>query len=322
MNPQRLLDVLATPNDDVQQRLRILYEQADSHFERFRWRAAARALLEAYEALKASQPAGQRFHKGYPLHNLGVAHLLARNLAAPESQLSDWQAARRYTYLAFIEDALSAPLTPGAELGTPASSNLTSIFGATAGQLSVIAGASRDWALAHLGMLHDPQQIYERMAVDSAPDQGVPPISSERYPGQFASDWSRRVFVGGPYRTHIAELNIIASWCRQMDYDPVVVMEFAIPESKIHHHSLMLLHECRLAIFDVTTEAGQLMELERTRDYDITPLVVSQHGTPSQMVTDLNRLRLTPKQYNTHAELEAHVRDYLRSGETTLEDAN
>lgn len=98
----------------------------------------------------------------------------------------------------------------------------------------------------------------------------------EEKPSKFKSDWERHVFVGGNYATHIAELKRIKRVCFDKGYDPVLAKEFKFPPGKVHHHSLMLLHERSKAVFEVSSEAGQLMEIERLRDYEIKPLIVYQ----------------------------------------------
>src|SRR5262245_58464786 len=67
------------------------------------------------------QPAGRRFHKGLPLHNMGLARLLGQQ---PEEALE-------YTLDAFAEDALSAGderLPQGEEFTRPAAQNLLAVF--------------------------------------------------------------------------------------------------------------------------------------------------------------------------------------------------
>jgi hypothetical protein len=80
----------------------------------------------------------------------------------------------------------------------------------------------------------------------------------------------------------------------------------------------MLLHDCRLAVFEITVEAGQLMELERVRDYELDAfLAVVQGVAPhrprlSEMTTTLlARLGANPERYADIPELEATLTDWL-----------
>jgi hypothetical protein len=126
------------------------------------------------------------------------------------------------------------------------------------------------------------------------------------------------VFVGGSYRETEERLDALVAVVEELGFDAVATWDFAIREELTHHHSLMLLHECRFAIFEVTVEAGQLMELERCRDYGIDPLVV--HGRdsgdpPSSMIsTLLVRLSLEVRPYRDRAELRRVVGAYLAPG--------
>lgn len=132
--------------------------------------------------------------------------------------------------------------------------------------------------------------------------------------------WERRVFVGGNYRDQLTILNEIKTLVKSLGYDPVLALDFDIPEGMAHHHSLMLLHECEKAIFEISSEAGQLMEIERLRDYQISPLIIYQSAKSdeSPRVTQMLRALLAslgfePKAYSTVEELKQVVEDYLPS---------
>jgi hypothetical protein len=107
----------------------------------------------------------------------------------------------------------------------------------------------------------------------------------------------------------------------KLGFTPVVMARTIIPQGKTHHHSLMMLHTCKYAIIDVTEEAGQLMELERTFDYEIEPLVVIKKsylkiGKLSEMVKTWRDVQ--PKSYDDSSfesirrDLEGFIKDYLR----------
>ncbi len=96
----------------------------------------------------------------------------------------------------------------------------------------------------------------------------------------------------------------------------MVASDFEIPEDLVHHHSLMLLHECKYAIFDLSQEAGQLMEIERVRDYGVTPLAVYQATGGEPKITEmlkalLNSMRIPTKPYRDFPELNQHISSFL-----------
>ena len=50
------------------------------------------------------------------------------------------------------------------------------------------------------------------------------------------------------------------------------------PKRDVHDVTLWLLHACRLAVFEVSTLSGALMEIERARDYGLQKaLLLYQH---------------------------------------------
>jgi hypothetical protein len=65
--------------------------------------------------------------------------------------------------------------------------------------------------------------------------------------------WDRRVFAGGAYRAKDHQVEVVVDVVRRLGFDAVATWDFEIPNELSHHHSLMLLHECRSAIFDVNS---------------------------------------------------------------------
>lgn len=124
--------------------------------------------------------------------------------------------------------------------------------------------------------------------------------------------------MGGSYR-HIADLNEIKCVVETNGFDPVLAIDFQIPEGlKEHGHALILLHESKGAIFDLSTEGGQLMEIEHTRDYGIEHLLFVYQGRSDEdlRITDMLKALLRdmgfwPKPYDCMAELRALVEDFL-----------
>lgn len=301
---------------DLAERTARLFAEGDVLLQAQQWERAFDAFKRGYEELLRAQPPDARFHKGTPLHNMGLSSWLGGNPAG----------AVRYTLLSFLEDALSrAAETPDelTELTMPAARNLVSAFSIPLGHVTGIAQRVRE--LVRDGRLfRDPEVLARELGLNHLLDSGEEiPQPRKRLAGTYTSTWDRRVFVGGSYKGQLLEINEIAATIRSRSFDPVVEFEFEIAPEQIHHHALMLLHECRWAVFDVTTEAGQLMELERTRDYQIRPLVVqqgtSQHGSMSAMVeTLLARLGQPASRYSRMDELRNLVDGYLDSAEAEL----
>ena len=52
--------------------------------------------------------------------------------------------------------------------------------------------------------------------------------------------------------------------------------------STTHDASLVLLHTCAYAVFDITVPGGQLMEIERARDYRVEVLLLREALSPSE----------------------------------------
>lgn len=99
----------------------------------------------------------------------------------------------------------------------------------------------------------------------------------ENLPGTY----SERVFVGGNY-DFPATLRTLVGLVKRVGFTPVFPLDLEIPEEEIHDWDLRILHSCRYAIFEVTHAAGQLMEIERARDYGVKTLSVFEARGPGQ----------------------------------------
>lgn len=81
---------------------------------------------------------------------------------------------------------------------------------------------------------------------------------------------AKRVFIGGDYN-HLPDLREIKKHVDSLGYISIIPYEFGAPiieyvKDLIHAFDMLLLGECRYAIFKVTSAAGQLMELQRAID--------------------------------------------------------
>lgn len=108
-----------------------------------------------------------------------------------------------------------------------------------------------------------------------------------------------RVFVGGNYDS-MPVLREIEKYAAQTHFTPILAYDCDMPVAFLHDYTLLLLHSCRYAIFDVTRPSGELMELERIKDYGTNALVVYQvksaeealkvPGQISQMLTTVQNV--------------------------------
>lgn len=233
--------------------------------------AAFAEMAALLEYMLGQQEEGRRLHKGVPLHTMGLAKLYSGEL--PE--------ALRYTAWAFVEDALSRgdeDPTRLSEIDMPAAHNLVFVFNVPG---PVVAQAARRVRAIQddRGLIPDPRAIdppedlFRTPTFGFAAAQALIERSSQRLPGQFTSVWEDRVFVAGRYSGgHHQRLRVIADEIRAAGLDPVLAEDFVIPQGLVvTTQALLLEHECSSAVFDLTEGRGQLIELDRLRDFPIRP---------------------------------------------------
>jgi hypothetical protein len=81
-----------------------------------------------------------------------------------------------------------------------------------------------------------------------------------------------RVFIGGSYvPTHRRMLTVLENAATAANFTPIVADQYALlfPDRDIHDVTLFLLHSCRLAVFEMSTLSGALIEIERCSDYGL-----------------------------------------------------
>lgn len=280
-----------------------------------RYDEAKKGFQEIFDMLLKEQPDGVRYHKGYPLHQVGMTTLLAGKS----------REALRYFVLAYIEDLLLQKEGEEDKADKmPASKTLRGAYKvpeSALGELKEIARRKKK-----IGeLIQDPDIIFRELArgrplPEVARPTETPDVSEKkRKPGQFECDWERRVFLGGSYLKHFSEINQIKKVCKELAWDPVIALEFETPEDKTHHHALMLLHECSRAIFEVTEHVGQLMEIERLRDYQVKALIVCQVNAPlsEMLIALLASEGFEVKRYGSPQELDELVTDFLSQTATS-----
>jgi len=253
-------------------------------------------------------------HKGTPYHQIGVC-LYLRGVF--NDSLENF-------LLAYCEDALSAET--GQEDNqdrAPACNVLRSTFVI---DLTFLGAIKR---IAHRAKTDgeiplDPNEILsaalEEHAIDranilnllmlEAGNLGARPLDP------IVAAWQRRVFIGGQFND-IARLRDIQEEVIRLNYDPVLTDEVVGVDQLVHHHCLMLLHTCRFAIFEVTNNAGQLIELERARDYEIQPLVLyssrnrEELNPPPYISAMVRSAGFNIRNYRDSAQLRERIGEYL-----------
>ena len=85
-----------------------------------------------------------------------------------------------------------------------------------------------------------------------------------------------RVFVGGSYHSEMrSRLDEIKAAVREAGFFPIVADEVLLQNlGDIHHETMVLLHGCRLAIFELSRPSGAFMEIERVADYGTQTLIL------------------------------------------------
>src|SRR5947208_7052907 len=100
-----------------------------------------------------------------------------------------------------------------------------------------------------------------------------PPLDPSLLPGTYRT----RVFVGGGFLPKSRRvLSVIESAVRSTRFEPILADNFTLlhPELDVHDVTLFLLHSCRLAVFELSTLSGALMEIERCGDYGLSKALV------------------------------------------------
>lgn len=128
--------------------------------------------------------------------------------------------------------------------------------------------------------------------------------------------YEKRVFVGGNY-LQMATLRDIYKYVKESgDFVPVLADEYFMEDYMIHDETLRLLHNCKHAIFEVTYPSGQLMELERVRDFGTNCLVLYQIKEPSDVIPEqitkmLTTMKYKKQFYRDDIELKKRVKHFL-----------
>jgi len=137
-------------------------------------------------------------------------------------------------------------------------------------------------------------------------------LKIDRMPGEYEN----RVFIGGNYDL-MANLKEIKEYVRDNAWEPILAIDFDPPKDKINAYDLRLLHNCKYAIFDETQPAGEIAEIERTKEYETVVLIVYQirdpahQEPPSQITSMVTTLRYPKRGYSSFEELKKIIVEWL-----------
>ena len=302
--PQRLLDYMRREHT----------EALVAHYMG-RYDEAERRFRRQYEVLLEAQEEEKRpIHKGKPLYNLGISLFMQERT----------QEAAHNVLLAYIEDALSQPYDSEDEADRlDAAAVLRDIFRIRLRLLREIKALSASKKQAGLwSQLRDPaellQEVFEKEKID--PNNLLTYCDIRITPGKtmplgFPQPREQRVFIGANYDTHGHVIPEIKEVVLRKGYTPIILYEVSIPPERIHHNSLMLLHTCAYAIIDITSPAGQYMEIERAHDYNVKVLPVrsalDKIKFPPHISSMIKTLDYPVKLYRDVRELRQIVDEFL-----------
>lgn len=307
-NPYDLPQDLTRLYQEVEQRFYGLLQIGRFNEARQSWEHLYRLFLERQKQL------GYRFHKGGIVHNLGIVALLTNNI----------ELAFKYFVLGFAEDVASQEQGFGGEAeGAPGARNLKTFFGVGSELFDLV----RKIVVDHVskGKFNDPRYVFrqflqlqlEEVQVKERVDllKKTPFVINKQYSinNKIPGDWNKRVFIGGNYSSgSVGNLFEIKKAVERNGYTPVIALEFYDQEPQIHDHSLLLLHNCKYAIFDVSVDSGYLMEVERTLDYRTVTLLVYEEKPEDRMTMMIKSLGMDLKKFSNGKELSDLVDEFFK----------
>ena len=238
-----------------------------------------------------------RFHKGYPIHNIGYTLFLQK----------EYLEARRYFILAYIEDLLSADEEEEAD-STPAGQTLLLGYSFGPELLNILKRKVKE--LKEEGRIPlRPEEVVQELQA-SKPDykdvEGKVAVIKKEAPLKpftvFEKEWEKRVFVGGTIGLRFI-IEKVADIVSELDYEPIVCHQVVTPqemERDIRSKCLVLLHCCKYAIFDLAEQKGQLVEIDRAPEYGVLTLVVWP-DTKEKEVTEMLKSLVNRQQINSNS---------------------
>jgi hypothetical protein len=129
----------------------------------------------------------------------------------------------------------------------------------------------------------------------------------------FPQPRERRVFIGMNYDVLSHVIPEMKAAVILKGYTPIIAAEVIFPPQQTHDVSLLLLHTCGYALFDITVAAGQYMEIERARDYGTRVLLLRSApiGHPPYFSQMIQSLGYSTQTYQSMNELRQHIAKFL-----------
>lgn len=185
-----------------------------------------------------------RYHKGAPYHQIGYCLFLQRK----------YNDAFTYFLYAFVEDCITSDTFPR----WPAFRNLHGVYKTSYADLHALFKRIRSDIHSTVPLIPED---YLRIYRDSG--NKIESVSVRR---------QTKVFVGGNYK-NIAVLREIERIVMDSGLSPILASNFKVGESEIeseiYFHAMLLLQDCGSAIFEITFDAGHLMEIERATSMNL-----------------------------------------------------
>jgi hypothetical protein len=294
-----------------QQALLALYQE--------RYGEAVELYQQAYDLLLGLQFQLERgIHKGTILYNLGIAVLGRRQRFASRQAL-------RNILLAYVEDTLGTPFDSEEDADrAPAGRFLIDGFIIQLRFLRDVKAAVREIKTNTTNWLHayDPNDILRQISRGFQTNyQRILDLCQRRNvtlgpaPLLFPQPPEQRVFLGLNYDTSAHLIPDMRLAVIQRRLTPVLMRDVIVPAGgNVHSVSLLLLHTCGWAVFDITHPAGQFMEIERARDYGIRVLLVRSEpiGHPPSISAMIRSLGYQIETYRDMAHLRQLIIDFLQ----------
>ncbi len=213
-------------------------EKAAAFLEVKDYTAAEKEYRDLLAAIVRAQGHETRYHKGGPYHQIGYCLFLQRRL----------DEARAYFLYAFIEDCITEDNLPQ----LPAFKNLIGVY--RTGYQDLLALHHKIRGDIPLRIPLTPEDYLENYLNAG---NHIESVSVKR---------ETNVFIGGNYR-NIVVLRYVERIITECKLSPVLASNFRAKESEIYIHAMRLLQDCGSAIFEITFDAGHLMEIERALNF-------------------------------------------------------
>jgi hypothetical protein len=277
---------------DLQIRYQVLDQSARSFIEKNDYIAAEQEYRTLLSEILEAQGTTTRFHKGGIYHQLGVC-LYLQNKS---------EEALPYFKYAFIEDCVSEIGVQATQL--PAYHNLYYVYKISAKQLAALLSKIKQDIVIDV-----PQNPidYLKAYLDSGSSLDSNAVVKRN-----------NVFIGGNYK-NIALLMHIADHVRERDFSPIMALDFDVAKDEdIYADAMALLQDCCGAIFEITFDAGHLMEIERAINSKLFPkenillLFQKRKNSKDHYISKmLLGVQISPVGYMKIEELPGLINDFL-----------